>query len=405
MYRAYVAMGLLTLATTVVAQQTSLTEEMAIQLGLSRDLVLQRTEGTITHAQSDVIAAKTWPNPEFRYERETLDTNEDVVEQKFVLSQQFDFSGRRGLHRQAAERHLNAAQYASDAWRAELTKDIRQRYYLTLLQQLRRDVYKSMQARIRLLSNALQKRRREGDVSIYDYQRVNIARAAIDAEVRNVDVDFQSEWESLWALLGGISHDYQSLNGEMTPGPIASLEQLTASLNQQPALRQMMEQADGYTLQQRAENRTFPDVTLGLGLKQEELLDQTFDGLVINASIPIPLFDRRKDKQTRYQAEAMIAQSQYQLAHTKARADIKGLWLQTTQYQRSAELYRQEAIQGTRDLIKTAEAYYRAGEIGILGLIDAYRGALNAELNALDLDFKARSARIQLDYLTGGPVQ
>ena len=405
MYRAYVAMGLLALIAPVVAQQTVLTEEMAIQLGLSRNLVLQRTEGTITQAHSDVIAAKTWPNPEFHYERETLDTNEDVVEQKFVLSQQFDFSGRRGLHRQAAERHLNAAQYETDVWRAELTKDIRQRYYLALLQQLRRDVYKSMQARIRLLSNALQKRRREGDVSIYDYQRVNIARAAIDAEVRNVDVDFQSEWEFLWALLGNTSHNYQSLNGELTPGPVASLEMLIASLNQQPALRQLMEQSDGYTLQQRAENRTFPDVTLGLGLKQEELFDQTYDGIVINASIPIPLFDRRKDKQTRYQANAMLTQSKYQLAHATALAEIKGLWLQTTQYQRSAEMFRQESIQGTRDLIKTAEAYYRAGEIGILELLDAYRGALNAELNALDLEFKARRARIQLDYLTGGPVQ
>ena len=140
-------------------------------------------------------------------------------------------------------------------------------------------------------------------------------------------------------------------------------------------------------------------------MKQEELFDQTYDGIVINASIPIPLFDRRKDKQTRYQANAMLTQSKYQLAHATALAEIKGLWLQTTQYQRSAEMFRQESIQDTRDLIKTAEAYYRAGEIGILELLDAYRGALNAELNALDLEFKARRARIQLDYLTGGPVR
>ena len=405
MYRAYVAMSLLVIASTAVAQPNALTEEMAVQIGLSRDPVLQRTEGTITQAQSDVIAAKTWPNPEFQYERETLENGVDIVEQKFVLSQRFDVSGRRGLRKQAAGHHLNAARFESDAWRAELTKEIRQRYYSSLRQQMRRQVYKTMQARIRVLSNALQKRRQEGDVSIYDYQRVKTARAAIDAEVRNVEVDYQSEWQSLWALLGTGTQNFQSLEGQLSPDPIRPLDELIASLNHQPGLRQLREQTDGFTLQQRAESRTFPDVTLGLGVKQEEIADQTFDGLVINASLPIPIFDRRKDKQTRYQAEALITQSRYQLALTKASAEVKGLWMQSTQYQRSAEMFREDAIQGTQDLMKTAEVYYRAGEIGILGLLDAYRGALNAELNALDLEFKARTAQIKLDYLTGGTVQ
>ena len=405
MYRAYVAMSLLVIASTAVAQPNALTEEMAVQIGLSRDPVLQRTEGTITQAQSDVIAAKTWPNPEFQYERETLENGVDIVEQKFVLSQRFDVSGRRGLRKQAAGHHLNAARFESDAWRAELTKEIRQRYYSSLRQQMRRQVYKTMQARIRVLSNALQKRRQEGDVSIYDYQRVKTARAAIDAEVRNVEVDYQSEWQSLWALLGTGTQNFQSLEGQLSHDQIRPLDELIASLNHQPALRQLREQTDGFTLQQRAESRTFPDVTLGLGVKQEEIADQTFDGLVINASLPIPIFDRRKDKQTRYQAEALITQSRYQLALTKASAEVKGLWMQSTQYQRSAEMFREDAIQGTQDLMKTAEVYYRAGEIGILGLLDAYRGALNAELNALDLEFKARTAQIKLDYLTGGTVQ
>ena len=104
MYRAYGAIGLLMLTTTVAAQQNTLTEAMAVQLGLSRDPVQQRAEGNIAQAQSDVIAAGTRPNPEFSYERETLDNDEDHVEQKFVVSQRFDFSGRRGLHMQAAGR-------------------------------------------------------------------------------------------------------------------------------------------------------------------------------------------------------------------------------------------------------------------------------------------------------------
>jgi cobalt-zinc-cadmium efflux system outer membrane protein len=405
MYRFYAAIGLLMLGTTSAAQQNTLTETMAIQLALSRDAVQQRAEGNLSQAQSDVIAAGTRPNPEFSYEREKLDNDVDHVEQKFVLSQQFDFSGRRSLHMQAADRHLDAVRYESDAWRADLTKDVRERFYRALLQQQRRLTYQTTQDRIRLLSEALQKRRREGDVSIYDYQRVSTERAAIEAEVRNADVDLDAARQNLSVLLGGDSGGFRSLEGELLPGEPAAREQLLFAVDAQPALRRLKEQSEAFGLQQRAESRTFPDVTLGLGLKREETNDQSDNGLVINASIPIPVFDKRKDKQARYQAKALIARSEYELARDTARAELEGVWRQVTQYQRSAATFRRDAVQGAQELIDIAEAYYRAGEVGILELLDAYRGALDAELNALDLEFKARSARIQLDHLTGGAVQ
>ena len=405
MYRSYAAIGLLILTTTLAAQQNTLTEAMAIQLGLSRDSVQQRAEGNISQARSEVIAAGTWPNPEFSYERETLDNDEDHLEQNFVFSQQFDFSGRRALRREAADRHLDAARYQSDAWRADLTKDIRERYYSALLQQKRRQAYQKTENRVKLLRKALQRRRREGDVSIYDNQRVNTERAAIEAEVRNADVDAQAAWQTLWVVLGANHQGFQSLEGGLLPDQMPPLEQLMASVDNQPALRQLKEQSEAFALQQRAESKIFPHVTLGLGLKREENNDQKDNGLVINASVPIPVFDKRRDKQTRYQAQALIAQSEYELAQDTARAELKALRQQVTQYQSSAATFRQDAVQGARELIEIAEAYYRAGEVGILELLDAYRGALKAELTALDLEFKARSARIKLDHLTGGAVQ
>ena len=79
MYRTFEARGLLMLATTVAAQQNTLTEETTIRLGLSRGPVQQRTEGNTTQAQSDVIAAGKVPNPEFHYEREPLGNDNEAV--------------------------------------------------------------------------------------------------------------------------------------------------------------------------------------------------------------------------------------------------------------------------------------------------------------------------------------
>ena len=44
---------------------------------------------------------------------------------------------------------------------------------------------------------------------------------------------------------------------------------------------------------------------------------------------------------------------------------------------------------------------FRSGESSLLELLDAYKGALEAETTALDLEWKARLARIEIDQLTG----
>ena len=67
----------------------------------------------------------------------------------------------------------------------------------------------------------------------------------------------------------------------------------------------------------------------------------------------------------------------------------------------AAERYRREAVAPSADLVRIAEAAYRAGESTVLELLDAYKGALEAETMALDLEGKARDARIELDQLTG----
>jgi cobalt-zinc-cadmium efflux system outer membrane protein len=404
MYRTVFAIGLLLAASIATAKQNDLTEDMALQIGLGRDLVQQRMSASINQAKSGSISASAWSNPEISYEREALD-GIDSVEQKIIISQEFDFSGRRGLHMKAADLHMNAAEYESMAWRSEFEKDIRARYYDALYQQKRQQAYKDTQQRISVLNQALKLRRDDGDVSIYDYQKVVTERASIEAEVNNAGADFNTAWIGLWALLGPGSNEYAMLAGELLPGSPPSLQQVSITLDDQPRLQHLKARSEAYDMQQDAENRTFPDVTLGLGWKRAEVGSASDDGLIINASIPLPLFDQRKANQFRYQAQAMTAQSEFELAYDSATSELEGLWQQVRQYRKSAVEYRAESVHAVSELIEIAEAYYRAGEIGIMELLDAYQSGLDAELTAIDFEYKARIARIKLDYLTGGPAR
>ena len=67
--------------------------------------------------------------------------------------------------------------------------------------------------------------------------------------------------------------------------------------------------------------------------------------------------------------------------------------------------YRTRAVGESAELLRIAEAAYQGGESTLLELLDAYRGALEAEMTALDLEWKARQARIDYDLLTGSVTE
>ena len=97
----------------------------------------------------------------------------------------------------------------------------------------------------------------------------------------------------------------------------------------------------------------------------------------------------------------MAARAEHSLARQKAEGELIGLHRQLTQLIAAAERYRREAVVPSSELVRIAETAYRAGESTVLELLDAYKGALEAETTALDLEWKARDARIELDQLTG----
>ena len=104
-------------------------------------------------------------------------------------------------------------------------------------------------------------------------------------------------------------------------------------------------------------------------------------------------------------AQAMAARAELGLARQQAEGELVGLHRQLTQLIATAERYRSDAVAPSAELVRIAEAAYRAGESTVLELLDAYKGALEAELTALDLEWKAREARIELDQLTGNHSQ
>ena len=93
--------------------------------------------------------------------------------------------------------------------------------------------------------------------------------------------------------------------------------------------------------------------------------------------------------------------AEYELRFTRTTAELRGAWQQAVALREVALDFRRGSLRGSRELSSIAEKAYAAGEASILELLDAWRTELDAALTSLELDHRARLARIELDQLAG----
>jgi cobalt-zinc-cadmium efflux system outer membrane protein len=163
-----------------------------------------------------------------------------------------------------------------------------------------------------------------------------------------------------------------------------------------------LSRAEAAELERRAAAlERIPDVTVGVGPKWIDNGISRENGIMLTLSVPLPLFNRGQAGEKRAAAEAIGARAEYQLARARAEGELRGLHRQFERLAAAANEYRARALAATPELLRIAESAYRGGESTILELLDAYRGALESEVTALELESKARAARIEYDLHSG----
>jgi len=190
--------------------------------------------------------------------------------------------------------------------------------------------------------------------------------------------------------------------GPLLPDAPPALETLAARVALQPGLDALRQREQAARLARRAGERGIvPDITVGVGTKRVADDRREDWELVLGLAVPLPFFDRGQAGVARAKAQSQVAAGEYQLALREAQARVRGFWQKADLLQRSAAGVQGRYLSDARSLADTARAAYRGGEIGILELLDAYRGVTDTELRSLDLALQARLAMIELERVAG----
>lgn len=378
--------------------QTPLTEAEAVRLGLARADLADLAHGAVQAAEADVIAAGLPPNPTLDYSRERTRGSPNTVEQRWTLGQTFDISGRRGLHREAASRRVAAVAAGNADRQRALAAEIRRGFHEALFRQETIRATETWAQRFARIEGRVGRLARAGEASGYDRRRLERERQTADARLAAQRAEQARIVARLTALTG--HPDEPVLSGALLPPPLPPADAALARLDQRPDLQALARRAESADLEGRAARRGgVPDVTVGLGTIRVDEGHDRESGVALSLSVPLPVFDRQQAGQQRAAAEALQARAEYRLARQRAEGDLRGLHRQAEQLRVTAADYRSRAATASADLLRIAEAAYQGGESSLLELLDAYRGALETETTALELEWQAREARIEYDLL------
>jgi len=390
------------------AEAAPLSEQEAVRLALGRPAVRDVLEGEAGIAEGKARGAGLWNNPVLSWTREqTFEKTAGVSEDVVALSQTFDLSGRRGLRSDAARWKARSAGSRMASWTRDLRTEVRRRFYAVLLGQRRVEAARDLTRRLADLSGVVAQREAAGDISSYDRKRVQRehagARSLLDAEMTTLSEDTAR----LSALVGSGIQDGQEepmVAGELLPVyPPEPLEPFLDSLKETPAIQALEQEARAYDLETRAAGRGWvPDLTITAGYKTAAPANGRFHGYVVGASFPLPFVDSDQGAALSGEARARTIRGRLELEKMEVAGEVTGLWRRSSRLVEAARRYRTDAVDLAADLVSIAETAYAGGELGVLELLDAHMGLFEARSRTLDLEWKARQARIALDRLAGG---
>jgi cobalt-zinc-cadmium efflux system outer membrane protein len=380
-------------------------EHEAVSRALGRAALGEVIDAQIEVQEGQRRVASAYPNPEVVYMREQTFGTGGTREDYLSLSQTIDLGNRRGLRGDAAEATTAAIRHDAERERHTLAAEARRRFYQALHEQERIGALEGWTARIDEALLIVSRREASGDAATYDRRRLEREHAVARGRLESERAALEGARARLAAMLGEGAFAMVVAGVLLPEGEPPELPSLQAKAQVRPERLALDRRLVAASRERQAAARWWlPDVRVEAGWKGVDLGSQggRTDGFLLGASLALPLWDQSSGQARVAEGEARLARARRDLLDTEMQGALRGARAEAVLLRRAAEEFRQRTEVASGDLVRIASAGYGGGELGLLELLDAYRGAADDALMALDLAFDARKARIELDRMTGG---
>jgi cobalt-zinc-cadmium efflux system outer membrane protein len=350
--------------------------------------------------EAEAVRATTWRNPDLGYTREqTFEDAGAVGEDIVLLEQEFLLSGRQSLVARAARERARAVKLDGEMQQRVLAGSVRRAFFELLTIQERLDVYADWLGLMEQVESELERRVAAGESAPYELQRLQKEIADIEAAAAADRADLASRQAQLAALTGLSEDEAPRLraDGELMPTSVPPDAALLEAIGERPDMRAAAARIDAASALDKAASRWWiPDPAIQAGYKGVSAAGERAHGFVAGLSLALPFFSTAKSERMAARALRIEAESRRQIVERRIRGTVLGLAKRIRSLEAAAETYRAEGVETAAKVVETARLAYAAGELGILELIDGYRGLVEARLTVVEMAADARRSEIEL---------
>ncbi len=364
--------------------------------------VLSEARMRLAEARMEHSASRALPNPVAGYELQRLsDGSSNESEQTIGIHQPLGFLWYRDSESAARKLQLQSREAAfEEARRALIVQVVSSVVKLRQLadQSMLLDSVLAVASRAERATNA---RLEKGDISEYEAQRIRAELVEIEFRKLQTDGEMRSLQQELVAMTGLEMESLKTLSiPVISDPPFDNVDEAVAyGLEHRSSLQERQLMVNSTEKAERATKRKqLPDFGIGVAYMTA---DPEWSGLVWEADLEIPLWNRRS-------AQRQLARAEHQRAKLLHRAEVTGasheINLAMERWTRVASSPARDRRYGVEESLLGLDRgtrLYTSGEFSAQEFVDALRTSVDALSAYQQLQAERTNANIELRRVTG----
>jgi len=398
-------------AETEASARASLDLATALERALAGSPRLEAAASGSRQAAARTLQAGLLPNPELVFEMEDFGGSgsfDGVGESQATVAveQMVELGGKRAARAHAARAASVVVQGGYAAVRADVIADTQRSFYEVLAAHEREALSVDAVALAGELVSTVSARVRAGSSSRVERTRAEVELAGAEVERARAQHAVEVAKRRLAASWGESEARFDRVVGRLGPGAdwaAPTLEALRRRLADNPQLGQSRDEIAHRSARVEVERAgRIPDVTLGLGYRRLSGTDD--NALVAGVRVPLPLFDRNQG--ALLEAERAVDGASAERDALAARLDVELTQAHAALVGAYDEVHAldERILPASQSAFETVRDGYREGRFSYIELLDAERELQDARRRRLSVAFDFRRAAIDIERLTGAPL-
>jgi cobalt-zinc-cadmium efflux system outer membrane protein len=321
------------------------------------------------------------------------------------LGQLVELGGKRAARMRlaAAERQLAGWDY--EAARVEVLTQAAAAFVEVLAAQERLRLADDGLAVARAVRRVAARRVQAGLASPAEEIRAGVAVDTAGVEREHADHELDTARTALTALWGGVEARFERAEGDLGELPeLPPLAELQRRAAEGPDLARWAAEREGRDAAlARARSQRIPDVTIAAGPRYLNGPDDV--GLVLDASLPLPLWNRNQGAVAEAAYRRAQAASEQRATEVRVAAEVTTARTALRASSEEAALLRARVVPGIERAVAVLRRGYENGRNSQLEVLEAEQARLAAREQYLRALVEAHHSALQIERLTGAPLE